>query len=247
MHPTASPLLVVLFLAVVLLGVLLLAYWAGRAIGTPGHRLAVAARTSLYVGLWMGATGALAAAGVLRDFSLPPRLMLLVFLAWAVTIALAVGRVGERLAFGAPLGLLIGVQAFRLPLELVMHRAADEGVMPVQMSYSGGNLDIVTGTLALALGLVAFKREIPRWMAVAFNAVGFGLLCNVLVIAVLSMPTPFRTYMNEPANTWVAYFPFVWLPVLLVQLALFGHIVILRRLLQDARSARAVGELPSGA
>lgn len=34
-----------------------------------------------------------------------------------------------------------------------MNRAAEEGVMPVQMSYSGFNFDILTGLSALILGL----------------------------------------------------------------------------------------------
>jgi hypothetical protein len=34
----------------------------------------------------------------------------------------------------------------------------------------------------------------------------------------------------RPDNTWVASFPYVWLPAILVTAALLGHIIIFRRL-----------------
>ncbi len=41
-----------------------------------------------------------------------------------------------------------------------------------------------------------------------------------------------RKFFNEPANTFVTYFPFVWLPAFLVQAAWFGHLLVFRRLRQ---------------
>jgi len=66
----------------------------------------------------------------------------------------------DRLARGTPLAVLVIVQSFRLPLELAMHRAFVEGLMPVQMSYSGLNFDIVTGTTALVLGLAMMVTRV---------------------------------------------------------------------------------------
>jgi len=57
------------------------------------------------------------------------------------------------------------------------------------------------------------------------------LLLNILVIAVLSMPTPFRYFQNEPSNTLVAQFPFILLPGILVPIAYTLHIFSLRQLL----------------
>jgi len=51
------------------------------------------------------------------------------------------------------------------------------------------------------------------------------------VIAVLSMPTPIRYFMNEPANTLVAEFPFILLPAVLVPMAYTMNIFSLRQLL----------------
>jgi len=42
-----------------------------------------------------------------------------------------------------------------------------------------------------------------------------------------------RAFGDEPQNlnTWVLYFPYVWLPVVLVTIALSSHIIITRKLL----------------
>ncbi|HKQ78896.1 MAG TPA: hypothetical protein VJ810_34675 [Blastocatellia bacterium] len=61
---------------------------------------------------------------------------------------------------------------------------------------------------------------------------GLALLINIVTIAILSAPTPLRKFFNEPANTFVTYFPFVWLPAFLVQAAWFGHLLVFRRLRQ---------------
>lgn len=36
--------------------------------------------------------------------------------------------------------------------------------------------------------------------------------------------------MNEPANVWITWPPFVWLPAVLVPVALLGHLLLFRRL-----------------
>lgn len=164
---------------------------------------------------------------------------------FGLTVWLGASKYGGFLARSLPLWALVGINSFRLPLELLMHRAANEGVMPMQMSYSGQNYDIVTGVLALLVGLLCKFGEPPLRLVRIFNVVGFVFLINVIVIAVLSMPLPIRQYMNEPANTWVAYFPFIWLPVFLVCLALLTHIVILRRLVSEMSRAR-VGQASVG-
>ena len=68
---------------------------------------------------------------------------------------------GRRFADKLPLVALIGFQAFRLPLELVMHRAAAAGIMPNVMMFTGYNFDIVTGATALPLALLPGAPRFP--------------------------------------------------------------------------------------
>jgi hypothetical protein len=73
-----------------------------------------------------------------------------------------------------------------------------------------------------------------------WNWMGFGLLLNVMIIANLSTPSPFRLFMNEPANVWVTQAPFVWLPAVMVLLALLGHVVLFRRLRVEVERGSAI-------
>jgi hypothetical protein len=104
-----------------------------------------------------------------------------------------------------------------------------EGVMPVQMSYSGFNYDIVTGITAGVLGAWLSRRRAPRWIVIAWNLLGFALLVNVVTIAIVSTPV-FRWFGDDRLNVFVTYPPFVWLPAILVPAALMGHILVWRRL-----------------
>jgi hypothetical protein len=96
------------------------------------------------------------------------------------------------------------------------------------MTWSGMNFDILTGVTALILAPVASR--IPRALVLTWNTVGLGLLLWVVLVASLSFPTAFQVF--HPDNTWVARFPYVWLPSVLVTAALLGHVVVFRKLLK---------------
>jgi hypothetical protein len=159
-------------------------------------------------------------------------------------VLLARSRVGTALGHELPLGLIVLFQSFRLPLELIMHRAAREGTMPPQMAFSGYNFDIVTGVTALVVGSLALFGLAPRWLLLAWNALGTTTLVAILAIAVASLPQ-FRAFGSEPAqvNTWIAYFPFVWLPAGLVGGAVLGHVILWRRLLSRGMRGRALAAI----
>ena len=149
-----------------------------------------------------------------------------------LTLTAALSPYGRRLAEALPFGALIGFQAFRLPLELVMHRAAAIGLMPVQMSYAGQNFDIVTGTLAIPVALLAAFNRAPLALIRVCNLLGLALLLNVVIVAIASLPV-FAAFGPDRLNTWVADAPFVWLPAILVVAALMGHVLLWRRLIQS--------------
>lgn len=185
----------------------------------------------LGVGLWMGFSGTLAAAGVLERWSArPPPFLLLVLSGGLAALAFSRTEAAGRIAGNAPVALLVGFQAFRFPLELTMHRAFEEGLMPVQMSYSGWNFDILTGLFALAVGAgAALGRPPSRTVALAFNVAGLVLLANIVGIAAASTPM-FAAFGPEHLNVWIATAPFVWLPCVFVPLAFVGHLLLARRL-----------------
>jgi hypothetical protein len=216
-------------LVVALVGIGILRFANGRS----------AAWYALGASAWLVATGVLGQTGFLaRGEGLPPRFVIVMVPMFALPVLLGLSNVGTRLA-SAPIALLIGFQAFRLPLELVMHQAAIDGTMPEQMTYTGMNFDIVTGATALVVALLAARGWAPRWLLWAWNALGTLLLVAILIIAVASLPA-FAAFGHEPGqvNTWVAYFPFVWLPAGLVSAAVLGHVLLWRRLLSCGMRGR---------
>jgi hypothetical protein len=183
--------------------------------------------------LWMTLTGTLAWSGALTRFDVRPPMMLLIVSALALAVGVGVSRAGGVIAGSVPLATLVGLQAFRLPLELVMHRAAEVGIMPPELSYPGYNFDIVTGACALVLGLALRAGvDVPRAAIWIWNLWGFWCLTAIVIIAIATSPM-LRLFGDDPrhVNTWVLYFPFIWLPAVLVVIALAGHIVITRALL----------------
>ena len=146
----------------------------------------------------------------------------------ALTLALASTRLGAAVGAGLSLGTIIGVQAFRIPLEVVLHQLYEHGALPVEMTYAGYNFDILSGLGALALWAWSKRAPLPRALVWIWALAGLGLLITIVTLALLSFPKPFGWF--EPPNRIVASWPWIWLPAVLVQLALFGHVVVLRQL-----------------
>jgi len=150
------------------------------------------------------------------------------------TVLVALGPFGARFAETLPLWALVGLQAFRLPLEFVLWKAAQDGTNPIQMSFEGRNFDVVTGATALVLAIVLYRKKISDSWVLAWNVLGVALLLNIVVVALTSLPW-IHAFGPDRVNEWVLHFPFVWLPAVLVQTALFGHVVVFRRLRVDAK------------
>ena len=209
---------------------------AGVRLGEPPARnLRWAAGWAAGLLVLLGATYAAAASGCLRSFeSFPPPMMRLFAEGTVVTLIVAFSPAGRRLVDGLSLTWLVGYQSFRIAVELFlfgMHRA---GALPVQMTFEGQNFDVFTGLSALAVAGLAASGCLPRAVLRVWNLLGLALLATIVTIAVLSFPTAFRVFANEPANRIVAEPPFVWLPLFLVQAALFGHLLVFRWLRRNA-------------
>lgn len=182
---------------------------------------------------WMGATDIAARSGVLRHWDqTPPPFLALPIAILALGVVIAAGPIGRRFTAHLPLWWLVASQSFRLPLELAMHALSERGIMPVQMSYSGRNLDVVTGATAVIVAFLVARGYAGRRLVLAWNVLGLGLLVNVVTVAILSTPR-FAAFGPDRLNVFVTYAPFVWLPAVLVLAALTGHFVIFRALRRE--------------
>lgn len=185
------------------------------------------------LGLAVAATAVMTASGRLARFdAFPPPMFLMILSVFVMGFGIGLSRIGRDATDTVPLATLVGLQGFRLPLEIVMHRAAELGIMPPQLSYTGYNLDIVTGmTACLLFGLMRGGVAVSKRALWAWNVWGWWCLFVIAVIAVTTSPM-IRLFGDDPrdVNTWVLYFPYVWLPVVLVTVAIAGHVMVTRAL-----------------
>ena len=189
-----------------------------------------AAMTGTATAAWMALTWAAAESGILREWErTPPPFAFFILGVLVVSLTLSFSAVGTGIAQQIPLWALVAVQSFRLPLELAMHALVERGIMPVQMSYSGRNFDIVTGAAAVIVAVLVKAGYGGRRLVGVWNVLGLGLLGNVVTVAIVSTPR-IRYFGDEHVVTFVTYPPFVWLPAVMVAAALAGHLVIFRAL-----------------
>ena len=171
---------------------------------------------------------AVSATGFFADFSgFPPRIIIVLSIPLIATLIFTFSSGLRELLPLIPARSLLRLQVFRVFVELLLWACFVQNLLPVQMTFEGRNFDIVSGILG---PLVAYYFSHSRKVMVAYNLVGLVLLINIVATAILSLPTPFRVFMNEPSNTLVAHPPFILLPGLLVPLAYGLHFLSFRQL-----------------
>jgi hypothetical protein len=162
--------------------------------------------------------------------AMPPRLAIVIVPPLIAAIVLVFSNRINLLLRLVPVQWLVWIQSFRVFMELILLWLFLENLIPVQMTFEGLNFDILAGLTAIAFGygLNSGKFKPGAWI-LWWNLFSLALLVNIVVVAALSAPLPMRVFMNEPANTIVAYFPFVWLPGFVVPVAYTMHFLSIRK------------------
>ena len=175
--------------------------------------------------------GHLARTGALGAWdATPPPGLLLIFGLSVLTALIVFSAVGTRIVDGVPLAAIVLLQSFRIAVEWLLHRLYLEGSVPVQMTWSGRNLDVISGITGLLLGLALLRGvRVPRAVVLGWNVLGLALLANIVIVAVLATPA-LHHFVGGPPNLLPSTFPWVWLPSFLVQVALGSHLLVFRRL-----------------
>ena len=123
-------------------------------------------------------------------------------------------------------------------MELGLHGLFVLGLLPVQMTYSGRNIDIVLGLIAPIVVLGIRRGIVGDKALIAWNAVSLLILANIVGIAVTTSPGPLHLPWPGVSNVIVATWPFAWLHAFLVPLAMVGHVLSLRQVLSSVSRAR---------
>ncbi len=167
--------------------------------------------------------------------AMPPRLMIAFLPPLICAILLLNSKKFTEVIKLIPQHWLIGIQSFRIMMELILLMLFLENIIPQQMTFEGRNFDVLVGLSAILVGYLAYRKKISTTFIHCWNIFGLILLANIVVIAILSTPLPFRLFMREPANTVIAYFPFVWLPGFVVPVAYTMHFISIKKCLIEKR------------
>jgi hypothetical protein len=185
--------------------------------------------------VWFTYAGLLGYFGVLRKTTLPPgavflfgpiALFLVVFI-----VTVAASTTGRRIALAFPLWLILGLQCFRVGVELFLHQLWMNGLVPKMLTYTGANVDIYVGASAPLIAWISTRGRTVIRLALVWNVFGLIALANVVVRAVLTAPGPLNLIRAEVPDRMISTFPFLFIPAFFVPLAVVLHVLAIRAIL----------------
>ena len=229
-------------LAIVTVGAVSVALARGaRLAPTAGARASRIPAMALALSIgWLALVVLLARAGFFQAVSLPPRIPLA-----AVSVTMALGLLTKRKALAAlfapmPLAWLIAFQSFRVPIELLLWALHRAGSIPKHMTFEGRNFDVLVGLSAPVLAWLLQQGKVGSRTVLLWNVASLGLLANIVIMAITSLPGPIHLAWDGPLPFIIAEAPFIWLPTWFVPLAITGHVLVFRRLSKLAHGAPAL-------
>ena len=167
--------------------------------------------------------------------SLPPKIILFGILPpLLVIILLFVTSKGRQFIDSLPLKNITYLNMVRIPVEIVLFWLFINKTIPELMTFEGRNFDIIAGISAPIMAYFAFnKNKISRKVLLFWNLICLALLLNIVINALLSVPSPLQQFAFEQPNMAILNFPFSWLPTFIVPIVLFGHLVSIRQLIKN--------------
>ena len=168
--------------------------------------------------------------------SIPPRFLLMILPPFTGIIILFSTKNGRKYLDTLNSKYLVLLHSVRVPVELVLFWLFIEKKIPQLMTFEGRNFDILMGVSAPIIFSIAFRfNKIKRNLLLVWNIIGLALLANIVVLAILSAPSPLQKLAFDQPNIAVQYFPFNFLPSVVVPLVLLSHLASIRSLLKRNR------------
>lgn len=162
----------------------------------------------------------------------PPRFMLLLLPPVLFVLYRFNTVKGKAFIDGLDIKALTLYSVIRIPVEIVLFWLFVSHTIPELMTFEGRNFDILSGISAPIIYYFAFvNKQLNRNLLLFWNFVCLGLLANIVINALLSIPSAVQQFAFEQPNIAVGYFPFVLLPSVLVPLALLSNLASIRQLL----------------
>ena len=144
---------------------------------------------------------------------------------------------GARIASAFPVWVIIGMQTFRIGVELLLHRLSVDSLAPRIVTYQGGNVDIWIGLSAPLIAWISTRGRRGERLALAWNVVGLLTLANAITLSALTAPG-LNLIQSEVPNTAIGAFPFIYIAGFFAPLAMALHALSIRGLRAGLRGTR---------
>ena len=215
--------------------VLFIAFVAAMAIvvvALCGSALSPRAAVRLLIGLsvWFVYVSVLGHTGVLRDttrrvpgFAFVAVPVVVFLFGFVLRVLAGRGGVGT-----IPVWMLLGLQSFRIGVELFLHRLWLLGLVPRMLTFSGANVDLYVGVSAPLVAWLATRGRGGLKLAMLWNVLGLASLANVVTRSVLTAPGPLNRIHAEVPNLLFGTFPYLFIPAFFVPLAVVLHALAMR-------------------
>lgn len=186
-----------------------------------------------FISFWVFFTATAAIGGFYADTSaFPPRIFIFGVFPFLLLIVSFFIFFRKNFIEKLPLKTLVLLSIIRIPVEIVIYWLFQSGLMPEIMTFEGRNFDILSGISAPFIFWLAFRNDkINRFILLIWNTFALILLVNIVSTAVLAIPSSFQQIAFEQPNRAVLFFPFIWLPSIVVPIVLFSHLIIYWKLL----------------
>lgn len=178
-------------------------------------------------GAWLGYATVLGLGGRVASKH-PPGLLFLLLPVLLFLVLFLVRSPGVRaFASRVPVEMLVGLQVFRVFVEIGLYGLYVNHLIPRLMTFEGGNLDVFIGLSAPVVAWLYSTGQMNARVVRAWSWIGIVVLTNIVGRAVL---TSTGMISSEIPNIGLGLFPFTFIPGFLAPLALYLHVLLLRSL-----------------
>ncbi len=172
-----------------------------------------------------------------QHLQVPPAIVFVPAISILVFLLFFFSKSGGQILNLADLKALTLLHIVRIPVELVLYLLYLGKTVPELMTFAGSNPDIISGiTAPIAVLLFWRKGKLNKVGLLIWNLACLALLVNIVLRAALSVPTPLQQFGFEQPNIAILYFPYVWLPGIVVPVVFAAHVASIRQLIRKDNS-----------
>jgi hypothetical protein len=189
---------------------------------------------TIFIALWLIYLSVLSYTEFLVDFTFPPRMPLMVVMPLIVLIIIILFRKATSdFVTTTSVSWLIYIQSFRIIVEIIIWGAYNQGLIPIQTTFEGSNVDVIVGLTAVPLAYYAKRDKISPMALIIWNIAGLLILANTVRLFISAGYFPELLGQDSSMlGTDFVKLPFLLIAGMFMPLAVLIHALSIKQLLK---------------